>query len=825
MNLHPTAARRLFSITAMALGGVLASLPSRVVAGEAASAFSIFPHDVQISESAPPRLVVSEVRAGRRIDQTPIARYSSLSPDVLAVDETGQVRAIANGQGKIRVAVGQNSADVAFEVVHVGSRPVPDFETDIQPILASSGCSTGACHGKQGGKNGFQLSLLGFDSDFDHAAITKQARGRRIFPAAPELSLLLRKATASVPHGGGRRFGGSDASYHALRDWIENDAPRRSEIPRRLLDVSVEPAELILAPRATHRLVATATFSDGCRRDVTGLTAFSSNESVVADVNDHAVVTAGPIAGEAAIMARFMDQIAVCRVLLPRVDAIDKEIYEKLPRQNLIDDLVWRKLERLNIVPSQPTSDEKFLRRIYIDIVGRQPPADVVRSFLADPAPDRRERMVERLLDHPGYADHWANKWVDLLRPNPYRVGLKAVMSFDHWIREAFRENRPHDQFVRDLLTAQGSTWHNGASTLFRDRRSPDELATMVSQLFLGVRLECAKCHHHPFEVWGQDDFYAFAAFFARLRRKGTGLSPPISGGEEIIFTGSSGNVKHPRTGEIIWPRALGGEEIPADSKTDPRVALVDWMTSDDNPYFAQVTANRVWADLMGRGLVDPVDDIRATNPASNEQLLEALAAHLRNSNYNLKSLIRLITTSQVYRLGSRPNDTNVGDHRNYSRHYRERLRAEVLLDAINQITGSEERFDAMPTGSRPNQVWTHRIPSLFLDTFSRPDRNQDPPCQRVSDTAVVQALHLMNSPKLHQKITNDQGYAAQLARSETAADKIVDELYLRIFCRYPTSDEKTGAVAWFDRASTRRAAVEDLMWALLNSAEFVFKD
>ena len=375
------------------------------------------------------------------------------------------------------------------------------------------------------------------------------------------------------------------------------------------------------------------------------------------------------------------------------------------------------------------------------------------------------------MLDRPEYADHWANKWVDLLRPNPYRVGIKAVLNLDAWIRDAFRRNLPYDQFVRAIVTAQGSTFAQGPATIFRDRREPDEIAPMVSQLFLGIRLECAKCHHHPFESWDQAQFYEFAAYFARVGRKGTGLSPPISGGEEIVYTAKSGSVKHPLTGATLAPKPLfGSAPVSDDPDADPREALARWMIAPENPYFARVIVNRVWADLMGRGIVEPVDDLRATNPPSNGPLLDALADDFRRHGYDLKHLIRTILTSSVYALSSEPNERNVADTRNFSRHYRQRLRAEVLLDAISDMTGVPETFAAAPPGSRATAIWTHRAPSLFLDTFGRPDPNQDPPCERTSDTSVVQALHLMNSPDLHKKVTSDAGRAARLARGQRIA-------------------------------------------------------
>ncbi|HEX5270420.1 MAG TPA: DUF1549 and DUF1553 domain-containing protein, partial [Gemmataceae bacterium] len=451
---------------------------------------------------------------------------------------------------------------------------------------------------------------------------------------------------------------------------------------------------------------------------------------------------------------------------------------------------------------------------------------DEVRAFLADRSPDRRVKLVDRLLERPEYADYWANKWADLLRPNPYRVGVKATYNLDAWLRDAFRKNKPYDQFVREIVTARGSTFRDGPAVIFRDRREPAEITNMVSQLFLGVRLECARCHHHPFEVWGQDDFYSLAAFFARVGRKGVGLSPPISGGEEIVFTGNKGEVRHPVSGKVLAPRTLGGKPMVIDDEDDPREALAAWLTADDNPYFAKVIVNRVWADLMGRGLVEPVDDLRATNPPSNGPLLDAVAAEFRAQKYDLKKLLRTIMTSYVYGLSSVPNERDVADTRNYSRHYRQRLRAEVLLDAVSDVTRVPETFAAAAPGTRAMALWTVRTQSVFLDSFGRPDPNQDPPCERTSDTTVVQALHLMNAPGLQRKVTADAGRAAALAAGKKEPREIVEELYLLVYGRPPGADERADCVKLFEeKGATRRQVTEDLLWALLNTPEFIFKD
>ena len=707
----------------------------------------------------------------------------------------------------------------------VAQTPV-SFELDVQPILTANGCNAGACHGKQRGQNGFQLSLLGFDPDFDFAALAKEARGRRVFPADPERSLLLAKATGSVPHGGGVRIDLGSPDYQVLLNWIAAGTPRQVEDEPTLERIELSASALSLSPGTTKPLIVTAHYSDGSQRDVTARTGYQSNQSAIVDVNDSGVVTAGPLPGEATIMARYMNLIGTCQVAIPLSGEVAAETYAGLPRKNFIDGLVWDKLQSLRITPSLPADDAKFMRRVYVDIIGRIPTAEEAREFLALTDPNKRQLLVDSLLARPEYADHWANKWVDLLRPNPYRVGIKAVLNYDHWIRDAFRKNKPYDQFVNELLTAQGSTFRNGAVTLYRDRRSPDEVATLVSQIFLGIRLECAKCHHHPFEKWSQEDFYSFAAYFARVGRKGGGVSPPISGSEEVVMIGKRGSVSHPLSGEVLDPRPLFGESAVTADNSDWRIPLANWITADENIYFRQVIVNRVWADLMGRGLVDPVDDLRATNPPSNGPLLVALADHFRDVNYDLKQLIRTMTLSHVYALSSLPSDRNVSDRRNYSRHYRTRLRAEVLLGAIDDITGVPTNFQAMPIGSRPNQIWTHRVGSLFLDTFGRPDPNKDPPCERLEESTVTQTLHLMNSPELYSKVTSDKGRMAALAASNHSIAEIVEELYLAIYGRFPTPDEFQFAETLFGReGTTRRKTIEDLAWSLMNTPEFFIKD
>ena len=798
-------------------------------------------------------------------DVTRDANYTVTPTGVIDVDSSGFVDPLADGHAVLLIEFQGEKTTIPVVVERVSVADPVDFECDVQAVLSRFSCNSGACHGKQRGQNGFQLSLLGFDSDFDYDSLVKDSRGRRHFSGAAEESLLLLKPTAQLPHGGGKRIERGSSEYQILLDWITAGMSRREKKTVTLMGISVEPSERVLTKLSKQQLRVTAKFSDGSTRDVTRMSAYLSNEPALVSVTQNGLLSAGTLVGDTAVMARYLGQISVCTLAVPDSDSIAGEFYTALPQYNFIDGHVWAKLQTLNLTPSDPCADHTFLRRVYLDIIGRGPTSDEARQFL-DGCPSEsqstndqvshkesnlvlpvrgreadeerrsrvgaarqqwREALVDRLLANPEYAEHWANKWTDLLRPNPYHVGIKGTLAYDTWIRDAFRKNKPYDQFVRELITAQGSSFRNGNVVMFRDRRTPEDLTTIVSQLFLGVRLECARCHHHPFEVYGQTEFYSFAAYFAKIARKGDGISAPISPHEEFIFTRmEGGEVKHPLTQATMTPKPLFGKAPALDGTKDPRESLADWITSEENSFFGQVMANRVWADLMGRGLVDPVDDLRMTNPPSNAALLEALGDDFRLQGYDIKKLVRRIASSYVYGLSSLCNEHNAIDHRNFSRHYRQRLRAEVLLDTVCLATGVGETFDAMPAGSRAKELWTTRIDSLFLDAFGRQDPNQDPPCERTADTTIVQSLHLMNSNTLAKKLTSDGSRAEELAKSEKTPEQIVEDVYLGLYACRPNPEELQLGVGLFQEPDTsRRQAIEDLMWALINTPEFVFKD
>lgn len=706
------------------------------------------------------------------------------------------------------------------------ARTPPSFMRDVLPILNKAGCSAGSCHAKPDGQNGFKLTIFSFDPQSDLRNIVQDDRGRRVFPAAPDESLILLKATNTIPHEGGERFSKDSEAYRTLAQWIAGGMSFRAEGEATLESIRMQPSERLYRKGESQSLKVEARYSDGSTRDVTALADFVSNDKEIAKVTEDGVVTTGKVSGQAVIVARFLGMVGDSRINVPADHLLPESQYTGLPVRNFIDALAYAQFKQLGLFPSESCSDAEFLRRASLDTIGALPKPEDARAFLADTAPDKRDKLIDRLLDHPYYADFWANKWADLLRPNPDRAGIKSVYVLDQWLREKFRANEPYDEFVREIVTTEGNTHRYGPAVIYRDRREPADLTTMFSQIFLGVRLDCAKCHHHPTEKWGQDDFYRMAAFFGSLKQKGAGISAPISAGNETFYFAPGRSVKHPVTGEMMEPRPPGSAPVSVADDVDPRHALADWMTDPKNPYFARAISNRVWGAFFGKGIVDPVDDFRLSNPPSNPPLLGALAEELVRNNYNLKELMRTILRSHLYQLSAIPNEFNKADTRNFSRAYRRRLPAEVLTDAVADITGVPDTFPGMPPGSRAMQTWTYKIDSPTMDAFSRPNSSSDCPCERDARPSIVQALHLMNSRLLQGKLASKEAGARveRLAGSQLPPEEIVNELYLACYTRPPSAEELKIAIGAFTaEGATRRSATEDVLWSLLNSAEFVF--
>ncbi|MDB5304409.1 MAG: Protein of unknown function (DUF1553)/Protein of unknown function [Phycisphaerales bacterium] len=761
---------------------------------------------------------------GFEVDATARSGFESDHPEIAVADASGAVRGVSPGSATITASLDGQHTQVKVTVTAPANGEGISFVNDVLPVLSRAGCNAGACHAKPDGQNGFKLSVFAFDPRSDYRAIVAGDRGRRVFPAAPEESLLLRKPTNAVKHGGGQRFKPDSDAYRMIERWIEQGMPYGQPGDSALVSVQVFPSERRYRIGAKQPLLVTAQYADGTARDVTALADFSSTDKDFVKVDDGGMITVGDIAGEGVVIARFMGQVAIARVAIPSDRALPDALYASLPVNNFIDRAVYNRLKRLALAPSDTCTDAEFIRRASLDAIGVLPKPEEVQSFLFDTGADKRARLADRLLQNPAYADYWATKWGDLLRPNTQRVGVKPVYLLDQWLRESFRQNKPYDQFVREIITAQGSTHQFGPVVLYRDRREPADVVTLVSRVFLGVRMECAKCHHHPNEKWSQGDFYQLASCFSQIQRRGQGISAPISGEAEFIWFGPASLVAHPLTGAALKPKPPEGPEFEIDPKRDPRQSLADWMTRPDNPFFARAIVNRVWGEMMGRGIVHPVDDFRASNPASNEQLLDLLAKDFVDHGYDLKHLIRTILCSHVYQLSSTPNQYNLADTRNFSRSYRRRLPAEVMLDAVSDFTGVPDQFGGLPAGSRAVQTWNNKLDSNFLDAFGRPNSSADCPCERDRGTSIVQALHLMNSSRLQAKLSDASGRTAVLAKSDKSPEAIVRELYLAAYARMPDDKElEIARSAFAAQGATRQSATEDVMWALVNSAEFVF--
>jgi hypothetical protein len=684
------------------------------------------------------------------------------------------------------------------------------FTNDVIPLFSRHQCNSSGCHGKAEGQNGFKLSVFGFDPEADYRALLMEGRGRRVLPSAPEMSLLLRKMSGESPHGGGARMRRGSPGYETLRGWIAAGAPFGAADEPTVVRVRVEPREEVLASGSSRQLKVTATYSDGRTLDVTKLARFVTNNEALAAVDADGRVTAGRVPGAAAVMANFMNVYDVFHVLVPRSQRI--EPYPDLPAVNVVDRLVNARLKKLNVLPSEPCDDATFLRRVSLDLIGLPPTAEEARAFIHDRAADKRTKAVEALLKRPEFADLMAMRWADLLRVDRSTAGPKQARAYHAWIREQMARNTPVDVFARAILTAEGPLGEVPAGAFYRSVKKPGEQASALAQVFLGVRIACAECHHHPFDRWGQDDYHALSAYFTNVRVAG-----------EVLEASGSAEATQPRTRVRLAARPLAAESPKAFSDGDQRSKLAMWLTSPTNPWFARNVANRVWAQLTGRGLIEPVDDVRDTNPPSNPELLDALAKELTDAKYDVRALIRLIVASRAYQRSTTPNATNAADGQNYSRGLLRRLPAEVLLDAIVRATGGPERFAGAPPGTRAAQLWDNKVNHYFLKAFGRPERGGSCECERNAEPAVAQVLHLLNSPEMEAKVSHASGTAARLVKRFSDDAALVEELYLTYVGRLPAAEEQRTALEHLKGAKSRRQGAEDLAWALLNTLEFTF--
>ncbi len=761
------------------------------------------------------------------LDVTGTAAFLSSDPKVATVDKSGTITAQGDGTATITVRVGKLEAKVPVTVKEFAAGVPVHFGNQVVPIFTKLGCNSGGCHGKASGQNGFRLSLLGFEPQFDYETLVKEGRGRRLFPTVPDQSLLLLKGTAKVPHGGGRRLEPGSHEYRLIARWIAAGMPVGKATDPSVARIEVYPETRVLARGSAQQVVVTAHYTDGTTEDVTRWAQYQSNDTEVASVAEGGVVETRTLSGQAAIMARYQGQVAVFRATVPL--GVTITAYPDFPTDNLIDAATLKQWKALGIVPSEMCTDAEFIRRASLDILGTLPKPDEVKAFIADSDPKKREKLVDRLLDRPEYASFFAVKWADILRNKRENnvMHQRGTYTFYDWIRGSLARNVPYDQFVRAILAANGTPETAPPVQWYRRIRATDAFVDDTAQVFLGMRLQCAKCHHHPFEKWSQDDYYGFAAFFARVGRKPSTHGQRAGRDDEVIFTARTGSVSHPKTGQVMAPKGLGGDVITVASTVDPRQKLVDWMADPKNPFFAKALVNRYWAHFFGRGVAEPLDDLRLTNPASNPELLDALSADFVKSGYNLKHLIKTICTSRTYGLSSVPNEYNAKDKQSFARHYPKRMGAEVLLDAIAEVTGVPTAFGGLPAGTRAIELPDESVASAFLDTFGRPKRDTPCECERVSDASLGQSLMLLNSGEVQGKLAAAGGRAEALTKDTARPDEQkIDELFWAAFGRAPSSSETASALHHLAaHPDKKREAIEDILWALINAKEFQFND
>ena len=761
-----------------------------------------------------PLLAVVHFADGTSRDVTAQARFRSEKPAVVSVDAQGVLRAESNGGAAIRAAYGTLEASTTA-LVQRAAAPLPrSFTGDVLPVLTKIGCNGGSCHGALNGQNGFKLSLFGYEPDADFEMIVRTHEGRRLTLADPEKSLLLLKPTLQVAHGGGPVLRKGSPEYTALLEWIRAGARRDPESERRMVALRVTPAVPVLHGKdAKTRLLATARYSDGTEGDVTSLVKFQSNDDSIAAVTAEGVVTALR-GGETAISVRGPGVAAAAKIGV----VLERRRLPALEPANFIDEHVFAKLRALEISPSEGSDDATFLRRASLDIIGLLPTAAEARRFLADTRPDKRAHLVDELLERPEYADYWGLYWGDHLSNTKQLLYNKGPYSFTRWLHDAFRSNLRYDEFARRLLTSTGNMFDAPATSYFPLMKKELDLASVTSQLFLGVSIECARCHDHPLEKWTQNDFNGMAAFFSQVRYK-NGVGPRNN--ERTLYVDFKRQFQHPETKKVHLPKPLDGRPMISDEWTDRRELFVEWLTSRENPFFARAIVNRMWRNFLGRGLVEPVDDLRVTNPPTNPALLDALARDFTDNGYDLHQLIRRITASKTYQLSSVPNAANRDDTMAYSRFYPRRLIAEQLLDSISLASGVPERYRSLYPGTRAAQLPEPEIESYFLEVFERPSRQLV--CERKQTPTLNQALHLFSGDTIHNKITDQEGSLARLLQSGRPHDQVVEELYLATLSRFPEPVERDLARTAIARAGDPKRGLEDVFWALLNSKEFLY--
>jgi hypothetical protein len=774
-------------------------------------------------------VLTAELINGQLQDLSGDVKYETANPKIVRVTSTGRVLPLANGATEITAVYGDKTITVPVTAASCDVNLPINFPNQIVPIFTKLGCNSGGCHGKASGQNGFKISLLGFEPEVDFNALVKEARGRRLFPAAPDSSLLLLKASGGMAHGGGKRMEVGSDEYRLIRRWIAAGMPYGEKSDPVVTRISVFPEHRVMTRNNHQQFAVYAHYSDGHSEDITRRAQYESNDQEVAIVDPAGLVRTLGMSGEAAIMVRYQEYVAVFRATVPLGGNTPSYSF---PVQTLVDKFTQNKWHDLGLVPSELCSDEQFIRRLRIDLTATLPTPAELQAFVADKDLHKRDKLVDRLLDSDEYSYYFANKWADVLRVKrrgqPDRA--RGTFAFHSWIRTAIAQDKPYDEFARAILGASGDEVTNPPTVWYKELQNPEQFVDDTAQVFLGLRLACAQCHHHPYEKWSQDDYWGLAAFFGRVARRNIQEPGEVNqqGGRMVIYSRSQGGVTNKRTGQAAVMKPLDGKPMEVGHYDDPRQKLVDWMVDPHNPFFARAVANRYWAHFFGRGIVDPLDDMRVTNPPSNPQLLDALAKDLVDHKYSLKHLIGSICKSRTYQLSSTPNEFNKHDKQNYARYYPRRLSAEVLLDAVDLVTASPASFGGLPQDryapKRAIMLPDESFASYFLDVFGRPQRISACECERVSEANLAQALHLLNSDEIQGKVGRPGGRADVLAKDSRPDAEKVEELFLWAFARKPTEEQRAKALEHIAKnAGNKKIAYENILWALLNTKEFIF--
>lgn len=793
----------------------------------------IFPKEAKLKglDDALQVVITGTTKSGMLLDLTRECKYETENKTVARVSGTGKLVPLTNGTTEIKALFGDKTLSLKVSSEDCDKNLPINFANQIVPIFTKLSCNSGGCHGKASGQNGFKLSLLGFDPDLDYISLVEESRGRRLLPSSPENSLLLTKAVGSAPHGGGKKMDIDSDEYKLVRRWISSGMPLGKPEDPKVVRLSIFPENRIMPRQAQQQFIAFAHYSDGSIEDITRRAQYESNDQDIATVDANALVQTHGMAGEAAIMVRYGEFVNTFRATVPLSQKPKEFAFNE---NNFVDKLTVAKWRQLGLMPSELCSDDQFIRRLSLDLTGSLPTPTQVKAFVESNSPNKRKELVEKLLDSPEYAYYFASKWADILRVK--RGGqqdkMKGTFAFHGWIRDAMKNDMPYDHFAREILTATGDESETPPTVWYKSLTNPEQYVDDTAQVFLGQRLACAQCHHHPYEKWSQDDYWGLAAFFGKIGRKRMAVPGQATQNAEtqrlVVYSTRTGSVTNKRTNKPAEYKPLDGKALTIEEDDDPRVNLAEWMTQKSNPFFAKALANRYWAHFFTRGIVDPLDDMRVTNPPSNPELLQALADDFVKNGYSLKQLIRNIVNSRTYQLSSVPNDWNKNDKQNYARYYPKRMSAEVLFDAVCQVTDSPAGFGGLPVDKfapkRAIMLPDEGYSSYFLDVFGRPQRISACECERVSEANLAQALHLLNSDEIQNKLSRANGRADLLAKDTRPDSEKIDEMFMWAFSRKPTPQQKESALAHLTKHSmNKKLAYENILWALLNTKEFMF--